>query len=96
MVRDRTLPRVSCDFNGALDAHTWPLISYEAMARLGMNLKVGMRIVAYDEDAFEGTNDPAWMSCEGELIDMPGWGLALRADPESFRWEPRTDETFRG
>jgi hypothetical protein len=96
MSRDRSLPRVRCDFNGAIDSNTWPLVSHEAMARLGMELKVGMRVVAYSEDGFETSNEPAWMSCEGDLIDMPGWGLALKADPDSFRWEPRSDDTFRG
>jgi hypothetical protein len=96
MARDAALPRVWCDFNGAIDANTWPLTSYEVLESRGSLLRAGMRVVAYTEDAFEGTDEPAWMSCEAELLEMPGWGLAIKADPESFLWEPRTDETFRG
>jgi hypothetical protein len=85
--------RIYCDFNGGIEADTYGLTcagTKRDLEALNLHLEAGMSVVLYDYDAFE-SGEPAWIVADRVIVDLPGLGLAMKADAKSFRWEPRSD-----
>lgn len=88
-----TFPRVYCDFNDRLGDLTYGLRvlgSRADLARLAEPVQLGMRLTLYDYDGFDD-GSPAWMLADGVVVRLPSGDLAAEVDPESFRWEPRSE-----
>ena len=86
-------PRVYCDFNKCLDRITYGLNTIGTAAdleRLGLRLTAGMALTLYDYDSVEN-GDPAWLLADGVVVELPSGDLAVEAEPETFRWEPRAE-----
>lgn len=88
-------PRIYCDFNKRYDRVTYGLTTIgtaQDLTRLGIALAPGLLVTLYDYDAFEN-GDPAWIVADGVVVTLPSGVLAVEVEPNTFRWESRSDES---
>jgi len=86
-------PRVFCDFNKRYTRTKFGLNTagtQKDLERLELSLTPGLRLTLYDYDGFEN-GDPAWLLADAVVVDDPDLGLVADVEPDSFRWEPRTE-----
>jgi hypothetical protein len=88
---DRRPLHVSCDFNGFIERDVFSLNSVGTaldFARLRLLPAASLRVVLYDADADDG-GMPTWLMANADIAEHERWGLIAKADPKSFRTEPR-------